>query len=160
MNWCVEIVAGSTPAARQGRMMTRFAGIAGLALALHLGAAFAAQAQDKPDFRALFFNRLDQDKDGVVRLEDLQRIAAKEFRRVDEDQNGGLSLDEFVFGVPSERQDVIDFFTELFRRSDFNQDGQVDFNEDQAYWIDLVARADANQDGQVTKEEFLAVGGV
>lgn len=141
-------------------MMTRFAGIAGLALALHLGAAFAAQAQDQPDFRALFFNRLDQDKDGVVMLADLQRIAAKEFRRVDEDQNGGLSLEEFVFGVPPERQDVIDFFTERFRRSDFNQDGQVDFNEDQAYWIDLVARADVNQDGQVSKEEFLAAGGV
>lgn len=140
--------------------MTRLVRIAGLALAFHLGAAWAAGAQDKPDFRALFFNRLDQNKDGAVTQEDLQRIAAKEFRRVDDDKNGGLSLDEFVFGIPDERQDVIDFFTERFRRSDFNQDGQVDFNEDQAYWIDLVARADVNKDGLVTKEEFLAAGGV
>lgn len=141
-------------------MMNRNVALAGLALALQLTGAGLAVAQDQPDFRALFFNRLDQDKDGVVRLEDLQRIAAKEFRRVDEDRNGGLSLDEFVFGVPPERQDVIDFFTERFRRSDFNQDGEVDFNEDQTYWIDLVARADVNKDGAVTKEEFLAVGGV
>jgi Ca2+-binding EF-hand superfamily protein len=121
--------------------------------------AATASAQEQPDFRALYFNRLDQNKDGLVSLEDLQRIAAKEFRRIDDDKNGTLSLDEYIFGIPSERQDAIEFFTARFERSDFNDDGQVDFNEDQAYCLDLVARADVNKDGMVSKEEFLAAGG-
>lgn len=130
-----------------------------LAIAIMASVVPAAIAQDKPDFRSLFFNRLDQNKDGVLLLEDLQRIAAKEFRRIDADSSATLSLDEYVFGIPGDRQDAIDFFTTRFQRSDFNQDGQVDFNEDQAYAIDLMARADANKDGQVTKDEFLFVGG-
>ncbi|WP_374373449.1 EF-hand domain-containing protein [Dongia sp.] len=130
--------------------------LAGLTSAL---LAASATAQDKPDFRALYFNRLDQNKDGLVSLEDLQRIAAKEFRRVDDNKSSTLSLDEYIFGIPSERQDAIDFFTARFERSDFNNDGQVDFNEDQAYCLDLVARADVNKDGMVSKEEFLAAGG-
>jgi Ca2+-binding EF-hand superfamily protein len=133
--------------------------IAALGAVAILSTADRAAAQDKPDFRALFFNRLDQNKDGVLLLEDLQRIAAKEFRRIDVDNSTTLSLDEYVFGIPRERQDAIDFFTARFQRSDFNNDGQVDFNEDQAYAIDLMARADANKDGQISKEEFLATGG-
>lgn len=121
--------------------------------------AQASAAQDKPDFRALYFNRLDQNKDGLVSLEDLQRIAAKEFKRIDEDRNGTLSLDEYLFGIPSERQDAIDFFTDRFERSDFNGDGQIDFNEDQAFNIDLVARADQNSDGLVSKDEFILASG-
>lgn len=130
-----------------------------LGVASTLSVAEQATAQDKPDFRALFFNRLDQNKDGVLLLEDLQRIAAKEFRRIDADKSATLSLDEYIFGIPSERQDAIDFFTARFERSDFNDDGQVDFNEDQAYAIDLMGRADANKDSQISKDEFLAVGG-
>jgi len=125
-----------------------------------LGPGAAAVAQEQADFRALFFNRLDQDKDGFLLLEDLQRIAAKEFRRIDADGDGTLSLDEYVYGIPSSRQDAIDFFTARFQRSDFNRDGKVDFNEDQAYSVDFVARADADRDGRVSRAEFIAIGGI
>ena len=118
-----------------------------------------AAAQDQPDFRSLYFKRLDQNKDGIVLLEDLQRLAAKEFRRIDEDKSGALTLDEYIFGIPSDRQDAIDFFTARFQRSDFNGDGKVDFNEDQSYCMDFVGRADANKDGGVSLDEFLAVNG-
>lgn len=124
-----------------------------------LGAGMPALAQEKADFRAMYFNRLDQNKDGFLLLEDLQRIAAKEFRRIDADQNGRLSLDEYTFGIPGDRQDAIDFFTARFQRSDFDGDGQVDFNEDQAYCVDFLARADANGDGRISRDEFLGVGG-
>lgn len=118
--------------------------------------ANAAQAQDTPDFRALYFNRLDQKKTGGFTLQDLQRISAKEFKRIDDNKDGGLSLDEYLYGIPSSRQDAIAFFTARFERSDYNGDGKVDFNEDQTYCIDLVALADTNKDGIVTKDEFLA----
>lgn len=118
--------------------------------------AGTAVAQNSPDFRAMYFNRLDQKKTGGFTLQDLQRISAKEFKRIDDNKDGGLSLDEYTFGIPSSRQDAIDFFTARFQRSDYNGDGKVDFNEDQAYCIDLVTIADTNKDGLVSKDEFLA----
>lgn len=124
-----------------------------------IAAAPLSAAVAQSDFRSLYFKRLDQNKDGIVLLEDLQRIAAKEFRRTDENKDGAVTLDEYIFGIPSDRQDAIDFFTARFQRSDFNGDGKVDFNEDQSYCIDFVSRADANKDGGVTLDEFLALNG-
>lgn len=139
--------------------MTRLPFLTSLAILGTLFVAAPAWTQDKPDFRGLYFKRLDQNKDGLLLLEDLQRIGAKEFRRIDDDRNGLLTLDEYVFGIPSDRQDAVDFFTARFQRSDFNGDGKVDFNEDQAYSVDFVTRADANKDGAVSLDEFLAVHG-
>src|SRR5689334_20063403 len=119
-------------------------------------AATPAFAQSAPDFRAAYFNRLDQKKAGGFTLADLQRISGKEFKRIDDNKDGGLSLDEYTYGIPPARQDAIDFFTQRFQRSDYNGDGKVDFNEDQAYCVDLVNAADVNKDGIVTKDEFLA----
>jgi hypothetical protein len=124
-----------------------------LALLLSAGAAFA---QNTPDFRGAYFNRLDQRKTGGFTLADLQRISAKEFKRIDDNKDGGLSLEEYTFGIPAERQDAIDFFTARFQRSDYNGDDKVDFTEDQAYCVDLVTEADMNKDGIVSRDEFMA----
>ncbi|WP_374651605.1 EF-hand domain-containing protein [Dongia sp.] len=127
-----------------------------LALLAVLLSAGAVAAQSAPDFRAAYFNRLDQRKTGGFALADLQRISAKEFKRIDDNKDGGLSLDEYIFGIPPARQDAIDFFTARFQRSDYNGDGKVDFNEDQAYCLDLVTEADSNKDGIVSRDEFMS----
>lgn len=127
-----------------------------LALSLTAGVALA---QTAPDFRAAYFNRLDQRKTGGFTLQDLQRISAKEFKRIDDNKDGGLSLEEYTYGIPPTRQDAIDFFTARFQRSDYDSDGKVDFNEDQAYCVDLVTQADANKDGIVQRDEFMSVTG-
>lgn len=111
-----------------------------------------AQAQD---FRIAYFNRLDQRKTGGFTLQDLQRISAKEYKRIDDNKDGTLSLDEYVYGIPSDRQDVIDFFTTRFTRSDYNGDKKVDFTEDQAYCVDFITQTDSNKDGIITRDEFL-----
>ncbi|MBK8157524.1 MAG: EF-hand domain-containing protein [Rhodospirillaceae bacterium] len=127
-----------------------------LAVMMAMTVSGTALAQTAPDFRTAYFNRLDQKKSGGFTLQDLQRISAKEFKRIDENRDGGLSLEEYLFGIPSSRQDAIDFFSARFQRSDYNGDGKVDFNEDQAYCFDLVSLADSNKDGIVSKDEFLA----
>jgi hypothetical protein len=147
MNWRVD-----------PKLLRKETGMKAYLLLAVLAAAITAEpvfAQTAPDFRAAYFNRLDQKKTGGFTLQDLQRISAKEFKRIDDNKDGGLSLEEYTYGIPSSRQDAIDFFTTRFQKSDYNGDAKVDFNEDQAYCIDLVTLADSNKDGVVTKEEFL-----
>ena len=105
------------------------------------------------------FNRLDQDKDGGFTLIDLQRISAKEFKRTDDNKNGTLSLIEYLYGIPANRQDVVDRFTKRFKASDTDGDGQVTLDEDAAFCQRLVAAADKNSDGIVTLAEYLTVNG-
>ncbi len=112
-----------------------------------------------PDFRGAYFNRLDQRKTGGFTLQDLQRISAKEFKRIDDNKDGTLSLEEYTYGIPTSRQDAINFFTTRFKSSDYNTDNKVDFTEDQAYCVDLVNRADSNKDSIVTRDEFLSAIG-
>ena len=120
-------------------------------------AAPAFAQQSATDYYIATFNRLDQDKDGGFTLIDLQRISAKEFTRTDDNKNGTLSLDEYLYGIPADRQDVIARFTKRFKASDTDGDGQVTLDEDAAFCQRLVAAADKNSDGIVTLAEYLAV---
>jgi hypothetical protein len=133
-------------------------GLAALLPVLSAAAPAVAQQSDTEYYTAYFY-RLDQDKDGGFTLVDLQRISAKEFRRTDEDGDGTLSLAEYLYGIPVERQDVLARFTGRFRASDTDGDGAVTPEEDAAFCQRLVAAADANHDGVVSLDEYLAVGG-
>jgi Ca2+-binding EF-hand superfamily protein len=68
-------------------------------------------------------------------------------------------LSEYNFGIPDERQDVIDRFTRRFRLADADNNGRVTMEEYMAFCAKVVAAADANKDGMVTKEEFIAAAG-
>ena len=119
----------------------------------------AVAQQSDTDYYTAAFYRLDQDKDGGFTLVDLQRISAKEFKRTDDDRNGTLSIDEYLYGIPAERQDVLVRFTARFRASDTDGDGAVTPEEDAAFCARLVAAADTDHDGVVTLAEYLAVSG-
>lgn len=103
-----------------------------------------------------YFDRLDQKKQGFFTLADMQRIEGKAFKRTDDNKDGVLTLSEYIFGIPDDRQDVIDRFTRRFRLADADNDGGILFDEYMDFCARVVAAADTNQDGMVTKEEFVA----
>jgi Ca2+-binding EF-hand superfamily protein len=130
---------------------------------LLLCAVFTAPAfaQEETDAQSAerYFDRLDQKKQGFFTLADMQRLEGKAFKRTDDDKDGTLTLSEYVYGIPDERQDVIDRFTKRFRLADADTDGHVTMDEYMAFCANVVATADANKDGMVTKDEFVAVAG-
>lgn len=145
-------------------MMTAHTSIAGTWFACALSAlAFAgpAVAQEETDAQSAerYFERLDQKKQGFFTVADMQRLEGKAFKRTDDDKDGTLTLSEYVYGIPDERQDVIDRFTKRFRLADADTNGRVTMDEYMAFCANVVAAADANQDGMVTKDEFIAVAG-
>jgi Ca2+-binding EF-hand superfamily protein len=130
---------------------------AGLLVALALASpASAQQTETDAESAARYFDRLDQKKQGFFTLADMQRIEAKTFTRTDDNKDGQLTLSEYNFGIPDDRQDVIERFTRRFQLADGDGDGRVTMDEYMEFCAKAVGAADANQDGMVTKDEFVA----
>lgn len=124
-------------------------------LALSAPAAMAQELTDQESAER-YFDRLDQKKQGFFTLADFQRIEGKAFIRTDDNKDGQLTLSEYNYGIPDDRQDVIDRFTKRFRMADADTNGRVTMEEYMQFCANVVAAADTNQDGMVTKEEFIA----
>jgi Ca2+-binding EF-hand superfamily protein len=118
--------------------------------------AFAQQPETDAQSAERYFDRLDQKKLGYVTLADMQRIEGKVFTRTDDNKDGQLTLSEYNYGIPDERQDVIDRFTKRFRLADADTNGRVTMEEYMQFCVNVITAADTNQDGQVTREEFVA----
>lgn len=138
--------------ARRGLVGTVF-------LAVLLITAFAQAQETDAQSAARYFDRLDQRKQGFFTLADMQRIEGKTFTRTDEDKDGWLTLEEYNFGIPAERQDVIDRFTRRFHLADIDGSGEVSMAEYMEFCARVVAAADTNKDGMVTKDEFVVAAG-
>jgi Ca2+-binding EF-hand superfamily protein len=131
--------------------------VAGLALlALAAAPAVAQQAETDAQSAERYFNRLDQKKQGFITLADMQRIEAKAFKRIDDNKDGEITLSEYNFGIPDDRQDVVDRFTRRFRLADADSNGRITMDEYMAFCAKVIDAADTNKDGQVTKDEFVA----
>lgn len=124
--------------------------------ALFAAPALAQQPETDEQAAARYFERLDQKKQGFFTLADMQRIESKVFIRTDEDKDGTMTLSEYNFGIPDEREDVIERFTRRFRLADADTNGRVTLEEYMQFCVNVVAAADANRDGMVTLEEFVA----
>lgn len=157
--------AGSRGEASKELMMAMIAStpiLRVLALAGVLFGATLAQAQQPETDQqsaARYFERLDQKKQGFITLADMQRIEAKVFTRTDENKDGELTLSEYNFGIPEEREDVIERFTKRFRMADADTNGRVTMDEYMQFCANVIAAADADGDGKVTLEEFVAASG-
>jgi Ca2+-binding EF-hand superfamily protein len=131
--------------------------LAGLLAGLMLGPpALAQQMETDAQSAERYFQRLDQKKQGFFTLSDMQRIEGKAFNRIDLNKDGELTLSEFIDGIPSDRDDIIDRFTRRFELADADESGEVPLQEYMDFCARVVAAADTNQDGMVTKEEFVA----
>lgn len=137
-------------------MIVRHILLAGVFAVLAALPALAQETETDAQSAERYFDRLDQKKQGFVTLADMQRIEAKTFKRVDDNKDGELTLSEYNFGIPDERQDVIDRFTRRFRMADADTNGRVTMDEYMAFCAKVIEGADANKDGMVTKEEFIA----
>jgi Ca2+-binding EF-hand superfamily protein len=129
---------------------------AGLMTALSAIPALAQETETDAASAERYFDRLDQKKQGFFTLADMQRLEGKTFKRTDDNKDGELTLSEFNFGIPDDREDIIARFTRRFRLADADNDGRVTMDEYMAFCANVVAAADTNQDGMVTKEEFVA----
>ncbi len=148
------------PAQGRDDVLSGLVHLAFLATLLFLATpSFAQQTETDAQSAERYFDRLDQKKQGFFTLADMQRIEGKTFKRIDDNKDGELTLSEYNFGIPDERQDVIDRFTRRFRLADADNNGRVTMDEYMAFCAKVVAAADANQDGMVTKEEFVAASG-
>jgi Ca2+-binding EF-hand superfamily protein len=174
MSWCatVEAEIPTIDAPRECRQSERtpdkrIRGMASIlvstarlltATAILLGASAALAQEPLTDQQSAekYFDRLDQKKQGFFTLADIQRIEGKVFIRTDDNKDGQLTLSEYNYGIPDERQDVIDRFTKRFRLADADTNGRVTMEEYMQFCANVVAAADANKDGMVTKEEFVA----
>jgi Ca2+-binding EF-hand superfamily protein len=130
--------------------------LAGLATALMAMPALAQQTETDAQSAERYFDRLDQKKQGFFTLADMQRVEAKTFKRTDINQDGELTLSEFIDGIPSDREEIIDRFTRRFELADADASGRVPLQEYMDFCARVVAAADTNQDGMVTKEELVA----
>jgi hypothetical protein len=148
----MPVEEGRLMAARHILLVALFAAIASTS-------AIAQQTETDADSAGRYFDRLDQKKLGFITLDDMQRIEAKTFKRTDDDKDGELTLSEYNFGIPDNRQDVIDRFTRRFRLADADNNGRVTMDEYMAFCAKVIDTADANQDGQVTRDEFIAAAG-
>ena len=130
--------------------------LAALVGAVLAAPASAQQTDTDADSAGRYFDRLDQKKQGFFTLADMQRVEAKTFKRTDDNKDGQLTLSEYNFGIPDERQDVIDRFTRRFRLADADNNGRLTMDEYMAFCAKVVEASDANKDGMVTRDEFIA----
>jgi len=128
-----------------------------LAVVATLLSAPAAMAQEITEQQSAerYFDRLDQKKQGFFVLADMQRIEGKVFTRTDDNKDGLLTLSEYNYGIPDDREDVIERFTRRFRLADADENGRVTMEEYMEFCAKVVAAADTNQDGMITREEFV-----
>jgi hypothetical protein len=148
----------SFPPPNRSAIMTRPFRLLALSFSLMtLAGSAAAQTVSDTQSALAYFNRLDQQKKGSFTLADMQRIEGKEFKRIDADHDGKLSLEEYLYGIPADRPDVLRRYTRKFELSDRNHDGFVSYDEYMQFCARVVELADTNKDGIVTKEEFMAI---
>jgi Ca2+-binding EF-hand superfamily protein len=139
--------------------MIRLPILAPLALATMLACAAAtpAVAQETDLQSAMhWFDGIDVDKDEAMSMDELVGLRAKRFRRTDGNQDLYLSVDEFLFGLPANRQDEAARMRRQFEQMDTDHNGFVAEQEYMDYGGTIMTTADANRDGKVTRDEFAA----
>ena len=103
-----------------------------------------------------WFDSYDQDKDGVMTLEEYNAVAEKQFGRVDSNSDGSVDQDEYVFGIPEGNDDELERAKKRFSIMDKNGDGASTEEEFVGFGQQVIELSDFDGDGKMTKDEFAA----
>lgn len=103
-----------------------------------------------------WFADVDNDRNGAITADEIVTIEARQAHRMDSDGDGRLTLEEFNFGVPPDRQDTIQRRTRRFGIMDADFDRYVTKDESVTFAERVIAEADQDGDGRVTQAEFEA----
>jgi len=116
-----------------------------------------APAQESDlDSAMRWFDDVDADRDGTIAVEEIVRVEGRQARRMDADGDGRLTLEEFNYGIPADRGDVIARRSRRFGAMDADLDGFVTQAETKTFAGRVVAEADQDGDARVTRAEFEA----
>ena len=118
--------------------------------------------QQGGDFAINVLERLDENADGVVSLDEFttQRTARAErrFDNIDRDDDGFISADEYSAnpgrGLMGRRRNLTEIDEEAFRQCMQDQLGPS--YEGPPTWEEMLSRYDSNGDGLIDRSEFLA----
>ncbi len=133
----------------------------GLALLVLFLFPHFGRAQQRPDPNAMF-ERMDQDGDGVLTLEEVpeerRRFFERMMQRADQNEDGKLTREEFTTSMDSagggQRMPGGRFDAErMFERFDSNGDGEIT-QEEIPQRAQRLMQLDQNGDGVLTREEL------
>jgi len=116
----------------------------------------ATAQQAASDSAMRWFDDIDVDKDGAMTTAEMVRVRDKRFSRLDGNADGQLTIDEYVFGVPPNREDEIERVRRRFAIIDTDQDGYATKEEYMAFGDRVMQTADLDGDGRVLRQEFAA----
>lgn len=101
-----------------------------------------------------WFDTMDIDRSGTLTEDELINAQRVLFARSDANQDGEVTVDEYIFGIPSDRSDVRARTIKRFQAID--EDGDEKATEDE--FIDfaqrVIAASDSDKNGTTSRDEF------
>lgn len=89
------------------------------------------------------FQRIDTNRDGFVKSEEMQAYQENRFRELDKDKSGAIDIKELEADK-----------TKMFEKADKDKDGKISQKEAFAQFNEYLNEMDSDKNGKVSEKEF------